>query len=58
MASTEKDPTLYMEKAPMPTAILHMAIPMLKVVDLVYNMINAFFIGRLDDTNSTVKDTR
>jgi len=41
-----------------PTTILHKATPMLKIVDLIYNMIDAFFIGRLGDTNSTEKDTR
>jgi len=50
---SEKDPIYYLEKAPVPTAILHMAIPMIMgmILDLIYNMIDAFFIGRLGNTS-------
>jgi len=52
METTEPDNTYYLEKAPVPRAILHMAVPMIlsMVLDLVYNMINAIFIGQLNNT--------
>lgn len=50
--TTQTDNTYYLESAPVPKAILHMAVPMAMsmVLDLVYNMINAIFIGQLRDT--------
>jgi putative MATE family efflux protein len=52
MKSTEKDSIYYLEKAPVPSAILHMAIPMIMgmILGLVYNIIDAYFIGRLGNT--------
>lgn len=52
MKQTEIDPIYYLEKAPVPKAILHMALPMIMsmVLDLVYNVVDAFFVGRLGDT--------
>ena len=49
MKSTEKDSIYYLEKAPVPSAILHMAVPMIMgmILGLVYNIIDAYFIGRL-----------
>jgi putative MATE family efflux protein len=52
METTTHDNTYYLESAPVPKAILHMAVPMVMsmILDLVYNMINAIFIGQLNDT--------
>ena len=52
MSKTERDPVYYLEKAPVPQAIVHMAVPMIMsmVLDLVYNIVNAFFIGKLGNT--------
>ena len=52
MKSTEKDSIYYLEKAPVPSAILHMAVPMIMgmILGLVYNIIDAYFIGRLGNT--------
>jgi putative MATE family efflux protein len=52
MESTAHDNTFFLESAPVPRAIVHMAVPMVMsmVLDLVYNMINAVFIGQLNDT--------
>ncbi|HTX72257.1 MAG TPA: MATE family efflux transporter [Rectinemataceae bacterium] len=52
MNKTERDPSYYLETAPVPTAIAHMAVPMIlsMVLDLIYNIVDAFFIGRLGDT--------
>lgn len=52
MQSTEKDSIYYLEKAPVSQAIIHMAVPMIMsmVLDLIYNIIDAFFIGRLGNT--------
>jgi multidrug efflux pump len=50
--NTKNDPTYYFEKAPVPKAILHMALPMIMgmILDLVYNIVDAFFVGRLGNT--------
>jgi multidrug efflux pump len=50
---TEHDPGYYLERAPVPEAVLHMAVPMIAsmTLDLVYNMIDTFFVGRLADTS-------
>ncbi|HVM72642.1 MAG TPA: MATE family efflux transporter [Anaerolineales bacterium] len=52
MKSTEQDSIYYLEKAPVPGAILHMAVPMIMgmILGLVYNVIDAYFIGRLGNT--------
>ena len=52
MNSTEKDSIYYLEKAPVPRAIIHMAVPMIMgmILGLVYNIIDAYFIGRLGNT--------
>jgi multidrug efflux pump len=53
MEKIERDPSYYLEKAPVPKAILHMALPMIMsmILDLIYNIVDAFFIGRLGDTS-------
>lgn len=42
----------YMEKAPVSKAIRHMVIPMMLsfIATLIYNITDAYFIGRLDNT--------
>ena len=52
MNSTEKDSIYYLEKAPVPRAIVHMAVPMIMgmILGLLYNLIDAYFIGRLGNT--------
>jgi putative MATE family efflux protein len=52
MKSTEKDSIYYLEKAPVSKAIIHMAVPMIMggILGLVYNIIDAYFIGRLGNT--------
>lgn len=52
MNQSEKDTVYYLEKAPVPKAIAHMAIPMIlgMVVNMIYNIIDAFFIGQLNNT--------
>jgi putative MATE family efflux protein len=52
MNPTDHDNLYFLEKAPVPRAIVHMAVPMVlsMVLDLVYNLINAVFIGQLNNT--------
>jgi multidrug efflux pump len=52
MNQTESDPLFYLEKAPVPQAIVHMAVPMIMsmILDLIYNIVDAFFVGRLANT--------
>jgi len=52
MKSAEKDSIYYLEKAPVSKAIIHMAVPMIMgmILGLVYNIIDAYFIGRLGNT--------
>jgi Na+-driven multidrug efflux pump len=52
MKSIEKDSIYYLEKAPVPQAIIHMAVPMIMamILDLIYNLIDAFFVGKLGNT--------
>lgn len=52
MKKIENDTVYYLEKAPVPKAIAHMAIPMVlgMVVNVIYSIIDAFFIGRLNNT--------
>ncbi|SDH96169.1 MATE family efflux transporter [Desulfosporosinus hippei] len=42
----------YLEKAPVSKAIMHMVIPMMLsfIVTIIYNITDAFFIGKLDNT--------
>ncbi len=44
----------YLEKAPVPKAIMHMAIPMIlgMVVNMIYNITDAYFIGMLNSTSA------
>lgn len=48
-----KDAMYYLDKAPVPKAIAHMAIPMIlgMVVNMIYNITDAYFIGRLNNTS-------
>ena len=48
-----KDAMYYLEKAPVPKAIAHMAIPMIlgMVVNMIYNITDTYFIGRLNNTS-------
>ncbi|MTK10012.1 MAG: MATE family efflux transporter [Hungatella sp.] len=48
-----KDAMYYLEKAPVSKAIAHMAIPMIlgMVVNMIYNITDAYFIGRLNNTS-------
>jgi putative MATE family efflux protein len=52
MNQTSKDSLYYLEQAPVAQAIVHMALPMIlsMVLDLLYNMIDAYFIGQLNNT--------
>ena len=52
MNTTNHDNLYFLEKAPVPRAIVHLAVPMVMsmVLDLVYNLINAVFIGQLNNT--------
>lgn len=52
MKQQEKDTVYYLEKAPVPKAIAHMSIPMVMgmVVNMIYNIADAYFIGRLNHT--------
>lgn len=52
MNKSEKNTDYYFEQAPVPRAIAHMAIPMIlgMVVNMIYNIADAYFIGRLNDT--------
>lgn len=50
----ENNAMYYLEKAPVPKAILHMAIPMMlsMVVNMIYNITDAYFIGLLNNTSA------
>lgn len=52
MENEKKDAMYYLEKAPVPKAIAHMAIPMIlaMIVNMIYNIADAYFIGRLNNT--------
>lgn len=49
----KNDAMYYLEKAPVPKAIAHMAIPMVlgMIVNMIYNITDAYFIGRLENTS-------
>ncbi|WP_312060527.1 MATE family efflux transporter [Anaerotignum sp.] len=51
--NTKKDTLYYLEKSPVPKAIAHMAIPMIlgMIVNMIYNITDAYFIGKLDNTS-------
>ena len=53
MENVKKDAMYYLEKAPIPKAIAHMAIPMIlgMVVNMIYNITDAYFIGKLESTS-------
>ncbi len=48
----ERDTVYYLEKAPVSKAIAHMSVPMIlgMVVNMIYNIADAYFIGRLNNT--------
>jgi putative MATE family efflux protein len=52
MKANQTDPQYYLEQAPVPRAILHMAVPMIMsmILDLAYNIIDAIFVGQLGNT--------
>jgi putative MATE family efflux protein len=53
MSKKEKvDPEYYMEKAPVSKAIRYMVIPMIlmSMIDVIYNITDAYFIGMLNNT--------
>ena len=47
----------YLEKAPVTKAIIHMAFPMIlsSITSVVYNIIDAFFIGKLNNRGIKIK---
>ncbi len=51
--NTKKDTLYYLEKSPVPKAIAHMAIPMIlgMVANMIYNITDAYFIGKLENTS-------
>lgn len=52
MENIDQKSLYYLEKAPVPKAIMHMVIPMMLsfIATLIYNITDAFFIGKLDNT--------
>jgi putative MATE family efflux protein len=52
MKNTQNNAMYYLEKAPVARAIAHMAIPMIlgMIVNMVYNITDAYFIGKLENT--------
>ncbi|MCL1948979.1 MAG: MATE family efflux transporter [Turicibacter sp.] len=54
MKTESLDPMYYLESAPVPKAIRHMAVPMVlaMVANMIYNVTDAYFIGRLQDTSA------
>ena len=52
MENMDQKSLYYLEKAPVTKAIIHMAIPMIlsSITSVVYNIIDAFFIGKLNNT--------
>lgn len=53
MENTEKDSMYYLEEACVSKAIAHMAIPMIlgMVANMIYNITDAYFIGKLESTS-------
>lgn len=54
MNNEEDNEMYYFEKAPVPKAIMHMAVPMIMgmVVNMIYNITDAYFIGLLNNTSA------
>lgn len=54
MNNEENNEMYYLEKAPVPKAIMHMAIPMIMgmAVNMIYNITDAYFIGLLNNTSA------
>ncbi|MBW9173474.1 MATE family efflux transporter [Clostridium estertheticum] len=52
MEKTKDSYSYYFEEAPIPKAIAHMAVPMMlgMSINLIYSIIDAFFIGKLNNT--------
>ncbi|TGE31746.1 MATE family efflux transporter [Desulfosporosinus sp. Sb-LF] len=52
MENTDQKSLYYLEKAPVSKAIMHMVIPMMLsfIATIIYNITDAFFIGKLDNT--------
>ncbi|AFM39415.1 putative efflux protein, MATE family [Desulfosporosinus acidiphilus SJ4] len=52
MGKTDQASLYYLEKAPVSKAIMHMVIPMILsfIVTIIYNITDAFFIGKLENT--------
>lgn len=52
MENIDQKSLYYLEKAPVKKAIIHMVIPMIlsSITSVVYNIIDAFFIGKLNNT--------
>jgi putative MATE family efflux protein len=52
MKNKQQSAMYYLEKAPVPKAIAHMTIPMIlgMLVNVIYNITDAFYIGKLDST--------
>ena len=51
--NNENNTLYYLEKAPVSKAIVHMAVPMIlsMVINIVYNITDAFYIGMLNNTS-------
>jgi multidrug efflux pump len=52
MKQTEVSPLYYFEEAPIPKSIAHMAVPMMigMSINMIYSIVDAFFIGKLNNT--------
>ncbi|SHN53526.1 MATE family efflux transporter [Desulfitobacterium chlororespirans] len=52
MENTNQESLYYLEKAPVSKAIMHMVLPMMLsfIATLIYNITDAFFIGKLNNT--------
>ena len=52
METMDQKSLYYLEKAPVSKAIMHMVIPMMLsfIATLIYNITDAFFIGKLENT--------
>lgn len=52
MENTDRKSLYYLQEAPVPKALMHMVLPMMLsfIATLIYNITDAFFIGKLDNT--------
>lgn len=52
MENIDQKALFYLEKAPVPKAIMHMVVPMMLsfIATLIYNITDAYFIGKLNNT--------